>query len=409
MIFSGRKILIGITGSIAAYKACEIIRSLQKQGAQVRAVLTQSGSQMIGAATLQALTEYPVSIEAFDQKNDMWFRHIELARWADTYIIAPCTANTIAHLASGATPDALNLIWLATKAKKMIAPAMNTIMWENPSVQRNVKILKSDGIEFIEPEVGRMACGEIGSGKLADVDVIVDAIEHSAFPHADKGLALLSMGRTEEPIDPVRYITNKSSGKTGIELARELRKAGFAVKVVSGPCETRFPTWLSVQKTRTVDDMQKALEASFDESQILIMAASVADFKVSQVATQKLKGSRSDTNLELSPTPDLLRTFCNENKNLSEPKIIVGFALETETPIEHGLTKLKKKKCDLLMLNTPLQEGSGIGHDSVQMLLLEKKMLEYSPQEIEENLRLELRPKSELAQTIVNAILTRQS
>lgn len=404
MIFSGRKILIGITGSIAAYKACEIIRSLQKQGAEVRAVLTKSGSQMIGSATLQALTEYPVSIEAFDQNNDMWFRHIELARWADTYIIAPCTANTIAHLASGATPDALNLIWLATKATKMISPAMNTVMWEAPSVQRNINILKSDGVQFIEPEVGRMACGEIGSGKLAEVETIVDAIENIDFPKPTLGLALVSMGRTEEPLDPVRYITNKSSGKTGIELARSLRKAGYDVQVVSGPCDTRFPTWLNVEKTRTVNDMKVALESYFDTSKVLIMAASVADFKVSQVADQKIKGSRSNTQLELSPTPDLLKNFCLQNKELKSPKKIVGFAFETENPIEYGLAKLKKKGCDFLMLNTPLESGSGIGHDSVKMLLLDKTMLDLDEIEANQHLKLELKPKSELANAITSAL-----
>lgn len=391
-MFQGLKILVGVTGGIAAYKSCLLVRELQKRGAEVRVVMTESATKMVGAATFQALTRYPVPSEMFKESDHEYFKHIDTVRWADLMIVAPCTANTIANLSHGLTPDYLGLMFIAATCPKIIVPAMNVSMWENQIVQSNLERLRCFGIHVMQPASGYLACGEVGAGRYPEEKEIIEYIEQSLFPHPTKTPVLISMGRTEEPLDPVRYISNKSSGKTGLALARFFREKGHPVTVVSGPTDLEFPAWIKLHKVRTVMDMKKALEKEFPHTGILIMAASIADFRPAQVSLEKIKDSKSLLTLNLEPNPDLLKQF----SQIKTPKqIVVGFALETESPEQHALEKIRRKGCDLLVLNTPLKSNSGIGFDQVEFAVLERTANHCPP--------LRLGTKIELAESLYKA------
>lgn len=368
-MFEGRKILLGITGGIAAYKSCLLVRELQKRGAEVRVVMTESATKMVGPATFQALTRHPVASTMFKETDQDYFKHIDTVRWADLFVIAPCTANTIGNLAHGLTPDYLGLMFIASNTPKIIVPSMNVSMWENAIVQSNLQKLRDFGVNVMQPAVGYLACGEVGAGRYPEESEIVDYIEECLFPAPSKPPVLISMGRTEEPLDPVRYLTNRSSGKTGLALARYFREKGHPVTVVSGPCEVDFPHWLSLKKVRTVREMEAALLEEFPRCGVLVMAASVADFRPATVSDSKIKDTRSLLTLELEPNPDLLKHFSQVK---TPQQVVVGFALESDSPEQHALDKLRRKGCDLLVLNTPLKSNSGIGFDEVEFTVLNR-------------------------------------
>lgn len=394
-MFEGRKILLGVTGGIAAYKSCLLVRELQKRGAEVRVVMTEAATHMVGRATFEALTRFPVPSVMFSSQDQDYFRHIDTVRWADLMIVAPCTANTIANLATGLTPDYLGLMFLASKTTKVVVPAMNVSMWENPIVQDNLDKLRKFGVKVLQPASGYLACGEIGAGRYPDECEIIDYLEECLFPPATKAPVLISMGRTEEPLDPVRYITNRSSGKTGLSLAHYFRKQGHPVEVVSGPCEVDFPSWLHVTKVRTVLEMQKALDLAFPRCGVLVMAASIADFRPSQVADVKIKDTRSLLQLNLEPNPDLLKHFSQVK---TKDQVVVGFALESDNPEQNALDKLRRKGCDLLVLNTPLRADSGIGFDHVEYTVLHASLNQCPP--------LRMGSKLALAQDLYEAYLS---
>lgn len=391
-MFEGRKILLGVTGGIAAYKSCLLVRELQKRGAEVRVVMTHAATQMVGKATFEALSRHPVPTTMFSSQDQDYFRHIDTVRWADLMIVAPCTANTIGNLAAGLTPDYLGLMFLAAKIPKILVPSMNVTMWENPVVQSNLNRLREFGVQVLEPSAGYLACGEVGPGRYPEECEIVDFIENALFPAPTKPLVLISMGRTEEPLDPVRYLTNRSSGKTGLSLAEYFRKKGHPVEIVSGPCEVDFPRWLPVQKVRTVREMDEALQKSFARCGVLIMAASIADFRPKLVSDSKIKETRNLLNLELEPNPDLLKHFSQVK---TKDQVVVGFALESDNAEQNGLDKLRRKGCDLLVLNTPLKTNSGIGFDQVEYTVLSASLNQCPP--------LQMGSKAQLAEDLYQA------
>jgi phosphopantothenoylcysteine decarboxylase/phosphopantothenate--cysteine ligase len=393
MILQSKRILLGVTGGIAAYKACLLVRELQKQGAEVRVVMTQAATQMVGVETFRALTRQPVGVGIFDANSDLYFQHIEWAKWAELVLVAPCTANTLGNLAGGLTPDLLSLLWMASRAPKAIVPAMNTGMWESPAVQRNLQILAGDGVAILNPSAGELACGDIGPGRFPELSEVVDFIASCFFAKPNGRTVLIAMGRTEEPLDPVRFLTNRSSGKTGLILAWKFAAMGYKVQIVAGPCDVAFPNFFELQSVRTVAQMQAALNTAFVQADVLIMAASIADFRPAHIASQKIKASRELLEIQLEPNPDLLAHF---SKLKTPRQIVVGFALESEDVRKHGFEKFARKGCDFMLVNAPLQQGSGIGFDQVEYALLSKGDLECPP--------LRLASKAELAEELSQSV-----
>ncbi|MGL1935871.1 MAG: bifunctional phosphopantothenoylcysteine decarboxylase/phosphopantothenate--cysteine ligase CoaBC [Fibrobacterales bacterium] len=387
MILHGKKILLGVTGGIAAYKSCLILREFQKLGAEIRVVMTEAGNKMVGFETFQALTKHPVYIDTFSDHPKSFFQHIDIAKWADIYLIAPCTANTIANIAHGNGSDSVSLSYLSTSCPKVIAPAMNSDMFAQQVVQDNLKKLEEYGATIIDPEYGRMACGDLGPGRLPALETIIDATIDLLLPPPTKGQVLITAGRTEEAIDTVRYISNKSSGKTAVAIAEAFRAAGYAVTVVNGPMEARLPVYIDSISVRTAQEMFEAT-TSFD-ADIYIMAAAVADFRVTSPSDQKIKGSSELTELSLVRNPDILAHVAEHR---TEEQKVIGFALETENPIKYACTKLASKKCDAIFVNTPIKHDSGIGFDSAEGALI-------TPQSTPDTLTL--MSKSAIAQTLV--------
>ncbi len=390
MILQGKKILLGVTGGIAAYKACLVLREFQKLGAEVRVVMTEAGNKMVGFETFQALTKHPVYIDTFSEHPKSFFQHIDIAKWADLYIIAPATANTIANIAHGNGADSVSLSYLSTSCPKVISPAMNSDMFAQRIVQDNIAKLKEYGATIIEPEYGRMACGDLGPGRLPAVEKILDTCVAILLPKPTKGTVVITAGRTEEPIDTVRYISNKSSGKTALQLATAFRADGYDVTCIHGPMDVTLPDYIT---TISVTTAQEMFDATVKQSaDVYIMAASVADFRVKNPQNEKIKGSSELTEITLERNPDILQ---HVSENRSSSTTVIGFALETENAIENAQQKLKRKKCDALFLNTPIKSNSGIGFDSVEGCLITPS---------DKNPSLRLLDKSHIAQLVLEFV-----
>jgi len=349
MTLSGRKILLGVSGGIAAYKACEVVRRLRDLGAEVRVVMTESATRFISPLTFQALSGYPVRCGLFDEAAEAGMGHIELARWADLLVIAPGTANLMAKMATGQADDLLTTLVLATEAKVLLAPAMNRVMWENPAVQANAATLAARGVRLLGPAEGAQACGETGAGRMVEPVVIVDeVITHFTArqgPLAGKKV-VITAGGTREPIDPVRFIANRSSGRMGYALAQAAVEAGAKVVLVSGPSTLAVPVGVECTKVETALQMLKAVQQALP-ADVFIGAAAVADYRVAEPAVQKIKKSDELLTLNLVRNPDILATVA-----ASSPRpFVVGFAAETEALREHALDKLARKKLDMICAN----------------------------------------------------------
>ncbi|HSQ41227.1 MAG TPA: bifunctional phosphopantothenoylcysteine decarboxylase/phosphopantothenate--cysteine ligase CoaBC [Fibrobacteraceae bacterium] len=363
---TGKKILLGVTGGIAAYKACELVRRLQDEGSSVRVVMTPSATQFVGPMTFAALSGFPV-FQAGPHDSHT-FRHIDYPRWADLCVVAPASAHSLARFASGAADEPVSQCILASLAPKLVVPAMNFAMFQAPATQRNLQTLRADGFHILEPDSGRLACGEEGQGRFPEVSRIVETITKILIPKENGRTVLITAGRTEEPIDPVRLITNRSSGKTGVALARAFRQAGFRVILVHGPMDAAIPEDCEPVSVHTALEMHQAVLERQSQSDALIFCAAVADYRPRQVATEKIKDSRSQLTLNLEPNPNILRDAVAHRR---AGQVLVGFALETAEPLKHGLAKLEKSGADLLVLNTPVRDDSGFGHDKVEFSLLE--------------------------------------
>lgn len=354
-----KTVLLCVTGCIAAYKSCEILRLLQKAGYRVKVLMTEHATQFVGPTTFRALTHEKVAIGLFDDPEDP-IHHISLAQEADVVLVAPATANCIAKMAHGIADDLMSTTLLATKAPILIAPAMNSGMWSAAATQENVEVLKSRGVHFVQPDSGYLACGDIGSGRLPTPEAIADATCSLLQGSTDLvgEHVLITAGPTHEPIDPVRYIANRSSGKMGLELARAARDRGANVTLIAGPIELPIPAGIETIHVQTASQMYSAAVKAFGRSTIAILAAAVADYTPSAPSDHKLKKAVDPIDsIPLIQTQDILAEL-SSNK---EDRIVIGFAAETNDVVDYAVAKLKRKGCDAIVANDVSRSDAGFG------------------------------------------------
>ena len=366
-MLNGKNILIGITGGIAAYKICELIRKFKKNGANVRVVATPNALNFVTKLTLQNLSQNEVYVEEFNVK-DWRPEHISFADEADIMLIAPATANTISKIATGVADNLLTSIACAFNKKMIIAPAMNCNMWNNPVVQENISKLRSLGVEFLEPESGFLACGYIGKGRLCSIDKIyssvVEALNYSNKLEGKK--VVVTSGGTIEDIDPVRYISNYSSGKMGFAIANAAKNMGAEVVLIT---TKNFEAPYKIVKVKSAIDMQNAIDKEFETSDYIIMAAAVADYRVKNYSQQKMKKTNDDNLvLELVKNPDILKGLCDKKTH----QIIVGFCAESENLLNNAKEKIAKKGCDYLVANDISRADIGFSSDDNEVSILNK-------------------------------------
>ncbi|MBO6550802.1 MAG: bifunctional phosphopantothenoylcysteine decarboxylase/phosphopantothenate--cysteine ligase CoaBC [Rhizobiales bacterium] len=372
-----KSILLIIGGGIAAYKCLELIRRLKEQDISVTPVLTKAGTEFVTPLSLATLAETEVHTDLFDLKNETEIGHIQLSRQADLVVVAPATADLMAKMANGLANDLASTLLLATDKDVLIAPAMNVRMWQHPATQRNIDTLKQDGVKFVGPEIGDMACGETGPGRLSEVPDIVTAIQSAI--HMKKGplsgkSILITAGPTHEPIDPVRYIANRSSGKQGYALAEVASVLGADVTLISGPTKLPVPSGIRFIEVETAREMRDATLANLPVD-IAICAAAVADWRVKKSAGQKMKKTKEGLpQLELAENPDILANLSDLKDK--RPSLVIGFAAETETVIEHAQKKLKKKGCDWIVANDVSAKGNVFGNDETSIHIISAKTVE---------------------------------
>ncbi len=367
------KIVVHITGSIAAFKAVTVVRMLQKAGHQVRVAMTKSATKLIGPATLASLTHYPVMTDLWAPSTKGEIPHIELADWADYSLVVPASADIIAKMANGIAYDPVSTTLLATPSPVVIVPAMNTHMWQQPATQRNIARLIQDGKIIMQPVHGKLAEGYVGDGRMPEpVDVVnyFDGVIHQSNELAGKRI-IVSLGGTLSPIDPVRYIGNRSSGKMGWAIAQAAYHMGAQVDVVAGRTSISLPKLgdrMTIYRVQTTQDMYETINQLFDKSNALIMAAAVADFKVTNYAEQKIKkvAGQEQINLQLEPNIDILKTFGEQKKG----QLTIGFAAETQDMIENAQQKLTSKHADLIIANDVSQSDTGFNADTNKVTIL---------------------------------------
>ncbi len=370
MVFKGENILLGVTGGIAAYKAVELCRLLGKEGASVRVAMTKNACLFVTPLTFKTVSNNQVYTDLFMPDQEFKVRHISLANWADTIVVAPATANTIAKFALGLADDLLSTLFLARSDKPVyIAPAMNDRMYHNAVVQKNITSLKQQGINIIEGETGELACGEIGSGRMAEPKDIVAGIARSRSNRAElKGKrVLVTAGPTREPLDPVRFLSNYSSGKMGYALAEAAAENGAAVTLISGPAQIDAPAAVKLIPVETAREMYEAVLAFAPEADIIIKAAAVSDYRPVSFSEQKIKKGADLFSLSLERTPDILAALGDMKK---PNQILVGFAAETENLLKNAREKLFAKKLDLMAANDVSQPDRGFGAETNQLELL---------------------------------------
>ncbi len=365
---SGRTVLLGITGSIAAYKGVEVARRLIALGADVHATLTRAGAQFITPLTMRTLTHHPVTVDMFAEPEEWEVKHVSLAQQASAVVVAPASADAIAKLALGLADEFLYAVALATRAPLIIAPAMNTTMYEHPATQENLQALRARGAQIIEPEVGGLASGAQGRGRLAAPEAIAAAVVAAVTAGDLQGVrVLVTAGPTREPLDPVRFISNRSSGKMGYALAAAAAGAGAQVTLVSGPTSLPDPEGCVVVQVNTAEEMREAVAGRFEECDVLIAAAAVADYTPAQVQPGKLKRSKGAITVKLSPTPDIAAE-CGQRKRRGQ--ILVGFAAETEDLLVNAQQKLKAKHLDMIVANDVSLPDVGFDSDENAGVLL---------------------------------------
>lgn len=391
-MLNDKKIIVGITGGIAAYKACEIVRRLKKMGAQVMVVMTENAQRFVTPLTLETLSENEVVTEMFPESKVVGVRHVSLAQWADLILIAPATANIVGKIRAGIADDILTTVVISTKSPVMIAPAMNVNMWENRIFQEHMEYLKNKGYRFIEPETGALACGT-GKGRLPEPETIVSEVVRFLTGKRDlEGKSILvTAGRTQEPLDPVRYLSSRSSGKMGYAIAEAAQKRGAKVTLISGPTNLPAPPEVQFVQIETAQDMHSAVKSRFTKTNALIMAAAVSDFVPSIVYPSKTKKKEEEVLLKLKPGVDILKEMGHRKKR----QILVGFSLETEDEIKNSKRKLAEKNLDLIVVNNPNVPGAGFEVDTNQVIIINKKG------KIE---KLPLLPKREVAERVLDRV-----
>jgi phosphopantothenoylcysteine decarboxylase/phosphopantothenate--cysteine ligase len=393
------KVALGVTGCIAAYKAVEVLRGLQKAGADVQVVMTEHATEFVGRLTFQAISGHQVIARMFEPTEDPEIKHIGIAQSIDLLLVAPATANLLAKFANGIADDFLSTLYISTRAPVMIAPAMNVEMWAHPATQENVKRLVERGVYFVDPEDGYLACRTVGPGRLADPETIVGAalriLTAGVAPSSEASGTgenfLITAGPTFEAIDPVRGLTNRSSGKMGFALAEAALETGADVTLVTGPVSISPPSGASTVRVRSADEMYKAVMERLDEATVVVMAAAVSDYRPLRAAQQKIKKTDGSITLELESTHDILAA-AGKRKN---GKLLVGFAAETEAVIENARQKLIAKNADMIVANDVTASDSGFDVDTNRVILITR----------DEELELPLMSKKDVARTIVARVL----
>jgi phosphopantothenoylcysteine decarboxylase/phosphopantothenate--cysteine ligase len=363
-------VVIGVSGGVAVYKALEVISRLRKKDIEVRVIMTESAQKFVTPLSFQSLSQNMVTTDMFDEPKAWEIQHISLAKKADLMLVLPATANIIGKVANGIADDMLSTTIMATKAPVVFAPAMNTNMYENPIVQNNIEKLKSFGYEFIEPASGRLACGDVGAGKLADVEDIYEFVLKTLYKTSDlEGKkVLITAGPTISPIDPVRFITNRSTGKMGYAIAEEARNRGAEVTLISGPTNIKPPYGVKTIKISTNEEMKNEVLKYFDETDIVIKSAAVADYKTLTYSEQKIKKGEGNLNLEFTRDSDIL-SILGEKKT---SQILVGFAAESNNLEENATRKLIKKNLDLIVGNDITAKETGFGSDDNKVIFISK-------------------------------------
>jgi phosphopantothenoylcysteine decarboxylase/phosphopantothenate--cysteine ligase len=396
----GKKVLVGVTGSIAAYKAASLVRLLIKAGSLVQVIMTESAKDFITPLTLSVLSQNPALSTFMDQNNGKWNNHVDLGLWADILIIAPATAKTLSKCASGNCDDLLTAVYMSARCPVFFAPAMDVDMFHHPSTSRNIAALREFGNHFIEPEFGALASGLIGDGRLAEPEKIVAelAAHFALVPLAVSKRVLITAGPTVEPIDPVRFISNRSSGKMGYAIAEAFANAGASVTLVSGPTSLNLANKdIKLVRAESAKEMFDATENHFENSDLIIFAAAVADYTPKYVANQKIKKQGEALQLELAKTSDIAGTLGMQKKS---GQLTIGFALETENELQHATDKLLRKNLDFIILNSLNDQGAGFAHDTNKITVIDKN----------KNVNhFDLKSKDEVAQDILNIVLAKWS
>lgn len=394
IMLNGKKILLGITGSIAAYKSILLVRLLVKAGAEVKVIMTPAAKDFVSPLTLSTLSKNPVLIDLFDENS--WANHVMLGRWADVMVMAPLSCNTLAKMAYGLCDNLLLATYLSATCPVVIAPAMDEDMWHHGTVKENLAKVESHGVKIIPVEKGELASGLYGDGRMAEPETILQFISDTFFSSlALSGKkAFVSAGPTYEPLDPVRFIGNHSSGKMGFEVAKELYKKGADVTLIMGPTQLEFPVnGIKLIRVNTAEEMYKACKNSFTNADIGIMTAAVADYTPAVKAEQKIKKKEENLNIELIKTKDILQALGEEKK---QGQVLVGFALETNNEREYALGKLKRKNIDMIVMNSLKDKGAAFGYDTNKITIFEKGGQEFS---------FDTKSKREVAKDIVDTLI----
>lgn len=388
-------VVLGVTGGIAVYKACELLRLLQKRGIDVFVVMTQNACRFVAPLTFETLSGHPVAVDTFDRPQTWEVEHIALAKRADLFLIAPATANIMGKMACGIADDMLSTTVMATRAPVLVAPAMNTGMWENAAVQQNVKTLRARGVEIVAPVSGHLACGDSGAGKLEDVEVIAERACELLFAKKDmEGLrVMVTAGPSREAIDPVRYISNRSSGKMGYAIAQAAQKRGAEVTLLSGPVAIEAPQGVKLVPFTTTQELLDRASELAREQDLLIQAAAPADYRAKEVAPQKIKKQGGEPmTFTLVENPDVAATL---GKAKRSGQVFVGFAAETNDVLAHAKDKLARKNLDMIVANDVTRPGAGFDVDTNIVTLITKDGQEALP----------MMSKAEVAQRILDRAL----
>lgn len=370
-----KTIVLGVSGGIAVFKAAQLTSNLIKKGYNVEVIMTQNATEFMTPLTFESLTKHNVMVSTFEKVADRSVKHISLAKRADLFVVVPATANVIAKFVCGIADDMLTTTFLAANCPKVICPAMNTQMYENPVTQRNLKTCKELGYHIVEPASGFLACGDCGKGKLAelsDIEACIDSYFQTNRRLEGKHV-LITAGPTQEALDPVRYISNHSSGKMGYELARAARSMGACVTLISGPSREEAPFNVQLISVQSALDMLEAVKAHYISADYIIKAAAVGDYRVESVAEHKIKKDSEEFTLKLVKNPDILAYL---GEHIRKDQILCGFAMETQNLIENAKAKLEKKHCDMIVANNLKTEGAGFGHNTNIVTLIEKEQLQ---------------------------------
>ena len=392
-----KNILLCVTGGIAVYKAVALASKLTQANLNVKVMMTESAQKFVNPLSFQVMSKNDVFTDTFDEKDSSVIAHIDLADWADLVLVAPATANVIGKLANGIADDMVTTTLLATTAPVWLAPAMNVHMYDHPAVLRNIDTLYRDGYRFIEPSEGYLACGYVGKGRLEEPEnitaLVVEHFKPKYQPLKGKKV-VVSAGPTRERVDPVRYLTNFSSGKMGYAMAEAARDLGANVVLVSGPTDLAEPTGMKVVQVESAQNMYEAIMAEYDTSNIVIKTAAVADYRPKSAHGQKMKKQPGDAVLELERTIDILASLGAQKKD----QLLIGFAAETNDVVEYGMQKLKRKNADYIIANDVTEEGSGFGTDTNSVVLISK----------DSNEKFKQLPKKELAYKLLQTIAQKE-